>query len=103
MSFAEFTFLLVGAIIVTFLLMMLGEKIMRDLISTSNPILQLLGSLVFTYGVLLFSIAIFQLHFQIVYFLAAGGIIIFNRYWMGHFSQEEPELKALSIQEKLSD
>lgn len=93
MSFAEFTFLL----------MMLGEKMMGNLISTSNPIIQLLGSLVFTYGVLLFSISIFQLHFQIVYFLAAGGVIIFNRYWMGHFARKEPKMKALSIQEELSE
>lgn len=97
MGFIEFSFLLISAIAITFLLLALGEKMIRKLSSkTIGPVVQLLGSLCFAYSILLVLVYLLPLNLEMKYFLLAGMIIVLNKYWFGHFSQSTEEMKAFS-------
>lgn len=101
MGFLEFSFLLMSACAITFGLILLGEKILRNLSSRMiNPVILLLGSLTFTYSVLLLITYLLPYNFQMTYFLLAGMIIVLNRYWFGHFSKSTGEMKAFSVSGK---
>lgn len=77
--------------------MALGEKMIHKLSSiTIGPVVQLLGSLVITYSILLIMVYLLPLNLEMKYFLLAGMIIVLNKYWFGHFSESQEEMKAFS-------
>ncbi|MFJ7935298.1 hypothetical protein [Sporosarcina sp. NPDC096371] len=84
-----FTFLaiIVGALLVTFVLMMVGEKIIDLVVREScTPFIKIIGSLVFALGVLFAIMFSVDKVSGIGVFLLSGIVIVLNKYWFGHFS-----------------
>ena len=87
MGLLEFLAMMAGALLVTFVLMVVGEKII-SLVAQEKcaPLIKIIGSLVFALGVL----AIFMYNVDrvsgISIFILSGSIILLNKFWFGHFS-----------------
>ncbi|MCZ2260298.1 hypothetical protein [Sporosarcina sp. G11-34] len=89
MYFSEFLLLIVSAIIVTLVLMMIGEKVILLIIPTDvHPLYRIVGS--FAFAIILISIFVsgFNMETGINLYLLSGAIILLNKYWFGHFSKE---------------
>lgn len=86
-----FTFLAImaGALLVTFVLMMIGEKIISLVVREScTPFIKIIGSLVFALGILFVFMYTIDKASGINIFLLSGGVILLNKFWFGHFSRE---------------
>lgn len=90
MGLTYFLVLMVSAIIMTTLLMWIGEKFLsitfRDKIS---PILKIAASLVFATVILTMLFYALGKPAGMYMILLSAGIIGYNRYWFGHFSLGE--------------
>lgn len=86
----DFLAMMAGATLVTFILMMVGEKIISLVVREScAPLIKIIGSLVFTFVIL--SVVMYNLDkvSGIGIFLLSAGVIVLNKYWFGHFSREK--------------
>ena len=89
MYFSEFLLLIVSAVIVTLVLMMIGEKLILLLIPVNmSPLYRIVGSLIF--AIILISIVVSGLGMEtgIHVYVLSGAVILLNKYWFGHFSVE---------------
>jgi hypothetical protein len=92
MGLFAFLGLMVSAIILTFIFMMIGEKVISKIFRNNvTPFIKIVGSLVF--AIVILSALMFGLGkvSGIYACLLSGLIILFNKYWFGHFSEERAE------------
>ena len=90
MYLSEFLVLMMYAIIVTLLLMLLGEKLITTLSPIEVPALhKIVGSLIFSIVSVAIVVYISPITVDFNFYLLAGGIILFNKYWLGHFTVEK--------------
>jgi len=85
----DFLAMLAGATLVTFVLMMVGEKIISLVVRESSaPFIKIIGSLAFALGILFVFMYNIDKVSEVGIFLLSGSVIILNKYWFGHFSGE---------------
>ncbi|MER2088407.1 MAG: hypothetical protein ABS920_01635 [Sporosarcina sp.] len=92
MELFDFLAMMVSAVILTLLFMIIGEKVISKTFGQNvTPSIRIIGSLVF--AIVILSALMFGLgKFSAVYAcLLSGLIIVFNKYWFGHFSKERAE------------
>lgn len=89
MYFSEFLLIIVSAIILTLVLMMIGEKMIL-LISPADahPLYRIVGSFAFAIIVISIIVSGFNMETGINLYLLSGAIILLNKYWFGHFTKE---------------
>lgn len=105
MYFSEFLLLIVTATIVTLILMLIGEKLIAFLIrNNSTPFYKIVGSFIFAIASVTTSVFIFDVTIDFNLYLLAGGIILLNKYWLGHFTEGKRNVKALTTyKEKVAE
>ena len=97
MYFSELLILMISAIIVIYFLMLLGEK----LIITLSPgevasVYKIVGSFLFAIATVVIVVNLFNLRIDFKFYLLAGGIILINKYWLGHFAKDKIRNESLS-------
>lgn len=101
MYFSEFLVLMISAIIVMLLLMFLGEKLVTILTPSETPLFyKIVGSFIYAIGSVAIVFYIFTPTMDFYYFPLAGAIILLNKYWFGHFTKSERNMKALTTYER---
>ncbi|WP_342513593.1 hypothetical protein MKY34_02015 [Sporosarcina sp. FSL K6-1522] len=89
MGLVEFLAMMVGALLVTFILMVVGEKIISLVIRENcAPFIKIIGSLVFALGILSVCMYSIDKASEVSIFMLSGSIILLNKFWFGHFSRE---------------
>ncbi|MBD7909062.1 hypothetical protein [Sporosarcina gallistercoris] len=89
MGLTYFLVLMVSAIMVTSLLMWIGEKVLSLTFRQKvSPIIKNAGSLVFAIAILSALFCALEKTSGMYMILLSGAIIGYNRYWFGHFSVE---------------
>ena len=87
MGLFDFLAMMVGAVTLTFIFMVIGEKVISKIIRKSgSPFIRIVGSLVFAVVILsalMFGLGKISFGYAC---LLSGVIILFNKYWFGHFS-----------------
>lgn len=89
MYFGEFLLLMVSAVTVTLVLMMICERLILLLLPVNiPPLYKIIGSFIF--AIILISLVVSGLSMDtgIYIYLLSGAIILWNKYWLGHFSKE---------------
>jgi hypothetical protein len=90
MELFDFLALMVSAIILTLLFMMIGEKVISMTFRNNiTPFIKIVGSLIFalvTLSALMYGLGKTS---GIYACLLSGAIILYNKYWFGHFSTEK--------------
>ncbi|WP_025785910.1 hypothetical protein [Sporosarcina sp. D27] len=90
MGLTYFLVLMVSAIMVTSLLMWVGEKVISITFRQEiSPIVKSVSSLVFATVILSTLFYTLEKPSGLYMILISGAIIGFNRYWFGHFSVEK--------------
>lgn len=87
MGLTYFLVLMASAIIVTTLLMWIGEKVISITFHQKiSPILKIAASLIFATVILSALFYAMEKPSGMYMILLSGAIIGYNRYWFGHFS-----------------
>lgn len=87
MDLTYFLVLMVSAIMVTSLLMWIGEKVISIAFRQKiSPILKIVSSLAFATVILSALFCALEKPSGMYMILLSGAIICYNRYWFGHFS-----------------
>ena len=86
MGVFEFLALMVSAIILTLLFMKIGEKVISMTFRNNiTPLIKIVGSLVFALVILIALMYGLGKTAGIYACLLSGAIILYNKYWLGHF------------------
>jgi hypothetical protein len=90
MGLFDFLALMVSAIILTLLFMVIGEKVISMTFRNHiTPFIKIVGSLVFALVILLTLMYGLGKTSGIYACLLSGAIILYYKYWFGHFSAEK--------------
>ncbi|HJF30926.1 MAG TPA: hypothetical protein K8V56_03985 [Sporosarcina psychrophila] len=90
MELFDFLALMVSAIILTLLFMVIGEKVISMTFRNNiTPFFKIVGSLVFAIVILTALMYGLGKITGIYACLLSGTIILYNKYWLGHFLAEK--------------
>ncbi|KXH80719.1 hypothetical protein [Sporosarcina sp. HYO08] len=99
----EFIGMMGIVVIILLLFMWIGEKcIVQFTRRNVSPFMKIVSSMLFTLIIVGIGTMIVDQAPSFYAFLIAMGIIVFNKYWLGHFSEEESEQVEKSINDESS-